>query len=337
MHLLPTLLEQALDHRRKAFDLTDSPIALRLFNGFWEGWPALAVDLYGSTLLIHGYAQSADENHKTALLALQFFSTELPYPLSSVILKNRGAADPEERRGIFLLGSQADTQIKEFETWYTLDLRRHQDATLYLDTRNLRRWAVANLSGAQVLNTFAYTGSLGAAALTGGAARVIQTDLNMDFISLAKQTYRLNGWTVRSADFLCGDYFSIAARLKRDGALFDCIFLDPPFFSSTQKSRFDLNHEMIRLINKVRPLVGDGGRLVAINNAIFVSGESYLASLQELTRSGYVEIESFIPAPADFTGFNLVPLDSLPTDPSPFNYSTKIAVLRFKRKDGRKA
>lgn len=340
-HDLLSLLEKAFVFRQEQNHLEILPItgssALRLFNGFWEGFPGLAVDLYGRSLVFHGYTQNEAENLNNARLALGYYTSALPFAISAAILKNRGAADPGQRRGVLLSGNEPDSQIIEHGIRYALNLRLHQDASLYLDTRLLRAWAVQNLSGAHVLNTFAYTGSLGAASTAAGASRVIQTDLSSEFLSVARETYRLNGWEAREKDFLAGDFFSVVARLKGENALFDCIFLDPPFFSATEKGRFDLNYEMIRLINKVRPLVGDGGWLVAINNALFVSGQGYLESLQELTHSGYVEIDSWVSAPADFTGFNAAPIDPLPADPAPFTYSTKIALLRVKRKDGRKA
>lgn len=37
-----------------------------------------------------------------------------------------------------------------------------------------------------MLNTFAYTGSLGVAACAGGTRRVVQVDLNRRFLDLAR-------------------------------------------------------------------------------------------------------------------------------------------------------
>ena len=63
---------------------------------------------------------------------------------------------------------------------YAIDLLMNQDASFYLDTRNLRQWLRENLEELRVLNTFAYTGSLGIAAGIGDAKEVIQTDLNLN-------------------------------------------------------------------------------------------------------------------------------------------------------------
>jgi 23S rRNA (cytosine1962-C5)-methyltransferase len=208
----------------------------------------------------------------------------------------------------------------------------NQDASLYLDTRNLRRWLREHMGGKTVLNTFAYTGSLGAAACAGGATRVVQLDLSREFLNLAKTSYTLNGFPIHKADFIAGDFWNVINQLKRKGERFDCVVVDPPFFSSTAKGALDLNTDSARLINKVRPLINDGGWLVSVNNALYVSGKEYLESLEALCADGYLKIAELIPVPEDFTGYAETRKGKPITDPSPFNHSTKIAVLEVRRK-----
>jgi 23S rRNA (cytosine1962-C5)-methyltransferase len=208
----------------------------------------------------------------------------------------------------------------------------HQDATFYPDTRELRRWAIQHLADKRVLNTFAYTGSLGVAALAGSAQQVIQLDRNKTYLNLAKTSYTLNGFTIRRDEFLAADFFPQVSAFKRSGTLFDCVFLDPPFFSVTDKGKVDLVTQCTRLINKVRPLVADGGWLVAVNNALFVSGTDYMNMLEGLCADGYLTIEELIPIPLDCAGYPHTRIRVLPVDPSPFNHATKIAVLRVRKK-----
>ena len=94
----------------------------------------------------------------------------------------------------------------------------------------------------------------------------------------------------------------------------------------------DLNRDSARLINKVRPLVRDGGWLVAVNNALYVSGREYFQTLESLCADGYLKIANLIPVPEDFTGYTGTRSSPPITDPAPFNHSTKIAVLEVKRK-----
>jgi 23S rRNA (cytosine1962-C5)-methyltransferase len=323
-----SLLEKALEVRASLFDARHEA-AFRLFNGFSEGEPTLAIDLYASTLVIHDYAEDPAHGRSIVEQVTSFLRNHMSW-LRAGIVKTRNARSADERRGHVLFGETLDTRIKEHDVWYAIDLTMNRDASFYLDTRNLRKWLIEHLQGKTVLNTFAYTGSLGVAALAGGAARVVQHDLNRRFLNIAKTSYALNGFPIRKTDFLAADFFTLAAKFKRSGETFDCVIVDPPFFSTTSKGRVDQVHDSARLINKVRPLVNDGGTLIAINNALFVSGRDYMQKLESLSRDGYLQIREWIRVPDDLTGYNKT--SNFITDPAPFNHSTKIVVLGVKRR-----
>lgn len=119
----------------------------------------------------------------------------------------------------------------------------NQDASFYLDTRNVRRWALDNLAGKTVLNTFAYTGSLGVAAQAAGAqaaqaSRVVQTDLNKRFLNVAKTSYTLNGFPVDKKLFQAGDFWRQMSQFKRAGEQFDCVFWTRPFSRKRLRGRW---------------------------------------------------------------------------------------------------
>ena len=328
------LLENALAARAPWFDDAHES-ALRLFHGFTEGDPGLAIDLYGRSLVIHVYADDVPAGQARAAAAQAYLLSALPW-LQAVVRKTRGSADGRERSGVLTYGHTLDQKIRENGVWYALDLMLNADASLYLDTRLLRAWEKENLQDKRVLNTFAYTGSLGVAARAGGAERVVHIDRSRRFLAVAKRSYSLNGFLIRNGDFLAGDFWEQAGRLRNQGALFDCVIVDPPFFSVTGAGRVDLVREAHRVINKVRPLVAHEGWLVVINNALFVSGRAYLDLLEDLCASGYMTIETLVPVPQDFTGFPSTRVGQLPSDPAPFPHSTKIAILRVRRKDERK-
>jgi 23S rRNA (cytosine1962-C5)-methyltransferase len=322
------LLERALHARAHLFDPRHET-AFRLFNGFTEGEPNLVIDLYASTLLIHNYAGEPMEGKPRAEQVAGLLQNQIPW-LRAGIVKTRNAPSQEERRGQLLFGETPDKKIQEHNVWYSIDLTINRDASFYLDTRNLRKWLIENSQSKTVLNTFAYTGSLGVAALAGGAMRVVQHDLHRGFLNIARTSYTLNGFPVHREDFIAADFFSLAARLKRRGGTFDCVIIDPPFFSTTSKGKVDQVHESARLINKVRPLINHGGILVTINNALYVSGKEYMQTLEALCKDGYLSIRELIPVPQDCIGFNQT--KTAITDPAPFNHATKIAILEVKRK-----
>lgn len=326
------LLEKAIAARKALFDESHRS-ALRLFNGFLEGCPDLVVDLYAATAVLYNHAERAEQGLPIVQAAESFLREHLPW-LRAGIVKTRNSSPVEEKRGKLLFGKEPDRKVEEGGVWYALDLCMNQDASLYLDTRNLRAWLVNHMKGKTVLNTFAYTGSLGVAACAGGATRVVQIDLSRQFLNLAKTSYTLNGFPIHKADFIAGDFWSLVNQFKRRGELFDCVLVDPPFFSATSKGALDLNRDSARLINKVRPLVNDGGWLVSVNNAVYVSGNEYIKALEALCADGYLKIAELIPVPEDITGYAETRSGKPITDPSPFNHSTKIAVLEVRRKRG---
>jgi 23S rRNA (cytosine1962-C5)-methyltransferase len=327
---LSDLLDKALASRATLFDARHES-AFRLFNGFSEGNPNLVVDLYAQTILFYNYADDPEQTSSLIQEAKEFYQNHLPW-LKAGIVKTRNAKLIEDKRGKFLFGDEASQKINEHGIWYSINLTLNQDASFYLDTRNLRRWILENVKGKTVLNAFAYTGSLGVAALAGGASRVVQLDRNKPFLNVAKESCSLNSYSIHKQDFIASDFFAQVAKFKRTGERFDCVFIDPPFFSTSPRGTVDQINESARLINKVRPLINDGGSLVAINNALYVSGKEYKQTLESLCEDGYLKIKELIPGPDDVTGYPETRISKPITDPAPFNHSTKIAVMDVKRK-----
>lgn len=322
---LKPFLEEALASRLPTVD-SASEESFRLFNGFYEGYPSLTLDVYAKTLLIHDYSDEPDNDFINRVI--DFARSSLVW-LRAGVLKTRNGTT-QQKNGQLVFGDSPDTKIKEHNVWYAIDLTINRDASFYIDTSNLRKWLIENVRNKTVLNTFAYTGSLGVAAMAGGASNVMQTDKSRDFLNLAKESYKLNRFPTHPQNFIAQDFFPTISRLKTGKQLFDCVILDPPFFSSTAKGKVDLEHESIRLINKVRPLINDGGALISINNALYSSGKDYMQSLEALCKDGYLSIRELISVPESFIGYKRVgkPI----TDPNPFNHSTKIAILQVKRK-----
>lgn len=301
--------------------------AYRLFNGFYEGCPDFTLDIYGRTLVIHDHSEQPDLE---LVREITVYARNTMDWLEAGIVKTRNGGTQVERSGKILFGSHPDRKIKEHGVWYAINLTLNRDASFYLDTANLRKWLLESMRGKSVLNTFAYTGSLGVAAMAGGAVNVMQTDANRQFLNLAKDSYALNGFPIQKQNFIAQDFYPAIARFKTGRQTFDCVILDPPFFSVTPRGKVDLEHESERLINKVRPLINNGGILIAINNAVYLSGAEYMQTLESLCKDGYLSIRELIPVPEDFIGLNRVgkPI----TDPAPFNHSTKIAILNVRKK-----
>jgi 23S rRNA (cytosine1962-C5)-methyltransferase len=328
-------LDRALSARANHADVgPSSKSAIRLMHGPREGVPWLSIDRFGRTIVVYD-ASPGGGDEKTARDVVARVREAFP-DVRAAVWKRRNAAEPGDRNGIVVHGSprELDDTITEDGVRYALSLTMNRDASLYLDTRELRAFLRRELAGAHVLNAFAYTGSLGVAARMAPAARAVQLDRTRAFLEVGMRSCALNGLPAHRADFLAADYFEAVARLKREGRLFDAVIVDPPFFSESSRGRIDLVADAGRVLDKARPLVGDGGRLIVVNNAVFVSGAAFLSVIERVCESGYFEVERRIDAPWDFT---VGEVGGLPADPAPFNHSTKIVVLRGRRKDGRRA
>ena len=304
---------------------------IRLFNGFYEGLPGLVVDLFGRTLVIGNHAREMESVGPLVPDVVNFYLQALP-GIKTVLLKERHAAEVERRKGVLLRGETLDERVRENGVWYALDLRLNQDSSFYPDTRHLREWLKRESAGAKALNCFAYTGALGIAALAGGAEEVIQGDSNRAYLAMAGRSAGLNDFSGRMS-LLAMDFFKMAGKLKAEGRLFDLVLLDPPLFSSSKGGRVDLLGDWLSLINKVRPLVAHEGRLVVVNNALYLPGEAMMGQLKRLEESGYARLEAVITVPEDITGYAETIRAEGPADPAPFNHATKISVVGISRKD----
>lgn len=323
----------ALQERKNLIDDAGGS-AISLFNGFREGDPDWVIECYGSTLVLNYHNRESGNVLSDAQMIADAYLLWLPW-IKCVLLKNRYSTEMSIRQGKIIFGENLTEVISEFGINYCIDLRINQDCSFYLDTRYLRTWLHQHSSGKKVLNTFAYTGSLGVAALAGGAQTVVQTDLNRRFLDLARRSTQINLLPPEKMKIIGGDFYRTIGNLKKDQKLFDYVILDPPFFSSTDGGRVDLFKDPDRLINKVKPLVAHYGVLVVVNNALYLSGENFLETLAKLCKDGYMSIEEIIPVPLDVTGYPNTIEAEPPVPTVPFNHATKIVILRVKRKDGR--
>lgn len=332
---LQSKLEKAFTYRKDLLQGSHTN-AIRLFNGFLEGDPRWVIELFGKSLVISDNISQANEDVDTATALAQMYIAWLP-SVQSILYKCRSAQDQEAKKGLLIFGDQLTDKIQELGVHHSINLQMNQDSSFYLDTRYLRAWLMENMAGKLVLNTFAYTGSLGLAALAGGAKKVVQTDLNRKFLEVAHKSCELNNFPTNKMKLIVGDFYKVVGNFKKAQKLFECVIIDPPFFSTTTAGKVDLVHESTRLVNKIRPLVAHDGYLVVVNNALFLSGQSFMDQLEELCQDRYMTIETIIPVPQDVIGYPETMMTQSPIPTEPFNHSTKIVILKVKRKDERSA
>jgi 23S rRNA (cytosine1962-C5)-methyltransferase len=314
--------------------------AFRAFNGFTEGDPSLVVELFGTCAVLYDHSPSPDGDAARVRAACDALFARYAW-LETALWKRRRAEEPALRNGFLLRGERAalPTSVREGAVKYAVDLMMNRDASLYVDASSLRAWLARESAGRVVLNAFAYTGSLGVAARAGGAKRVVQVDKSAKFLALAKKSYALNGYGEPARDELVvDDFFRVVGRLKARSALFDLAVIDPPFFSQSDAGTVDLAADPLRMLDKLQPLVGHGGRIVLVNNALFLSGAQWMSAIEGRCAKGYLSVREVLSVDALSLGRAADGASaSWPADPAPFTHPTKIVVLDVRRKDGRAA
>jgi 23S rRNA (cytosine1962-C5)-methyltransferase len=132
-----------------------------------------------------------------------------------------------------------------------------QKGGTFLDLRALRRWiAAAPLAGARVLNLFAYSGALGAAAEHAGAAHLVQVDRAADALALAARHHVADP---ARHELVTADVFD---WLPRATGAYELVIVDPPSMTSRIDQVPGVLATYQRLHRAAAARVAPGGTLV---------------------------------------------------------------------------
>lgn len=266
-------LTAAVARRAELATRTD---ALRLVHGESDGIPAVVVDRFADTLVVSSYSVGADALARYAAHALHAqtgdrtgAAGDLPGgnpaspivgPARHVVLRpahlRQGPAEPART----LRGSPPElVRITEHGLSLAVDLVTGQKTGTYLDLRGLRREvAAAPLTGARVLNLFAYSGMLGRAAEVAGATAIVQVDASERALGFAAAHH--TGDPANHA-FVVADVFDWLPAFTADP--FDLVIVDPPAMTSKAAQVPSVLAAYRKLYRAAARQVRPGGTLVA--------------------------------------------------------------------------
>jgi len=251
---LPALLLAAAERRAPWHD-DPRQTAYRLFHGYSEGFPGLCVDRLGDALVVtcrpeHEVAVAEALEPLTARLATRLVVAKPP----------RGRGEARALRGDALpVLDVVDNGLR-----FRVEPLAPRNEGLYLDARPARAWLLGHSRGRRVLNLFAYTGSLGAAAAAGGARSVLQVELQKRALQRAKQNLVLNGLHADDRDLIREDLYKFLRRQAKRGAAFDGIVLDPPPLVPGRGARRPTGQDFATLAPLAAPLLSPGGWLLCL-------------------------------------------------------------------------
>ena len=277
-------LEQARKSRDWV-DFGDTTVA-RLVNAEGDGLPGLTIDRYGDFLMVQYYT-AAWERH-LPLLATAIQDVYAPQGIYSKYRPQETrklAAGKNSRtlQGRLLSGkaAPADLVVRENGLLYHVDLVKDLHTGIFHDQRQNRREFRRLSAACHVLNLFAYTGAFSLAAASGGAVQVTSIDAAGRYLDWAQENFRLNGISPEDHEFVTGDCFVELDRLAREGRCFDLVFMDPPSFSTTSKSRFTTSGGTAELVQKALKIIAPGGLLVTSSNLQKMLLADYLKELRK--------------------------------------------------------
>lgn len=180
-------------------------------------------------------------------------------PARHVVLRpaRRRRGPPVQAR--VLRGSPPDiATITEDGMPFAIDLAGGQKTGTYLDLRGLRTAVAAlPLAGASVLNTFAYTGTLGRAAEAAGATAIVQVDQSERALAFAAAHHVTDP---ARHTFITADVFEWLPN--HDGA-YDVVIIDPPSMTSRKAQVPGVLAAYRKLYRSAARLVKPGGLVIA--------------------------------------------------------------------------
>ncbi|MEO8445828.1 MAG: class I SAM-dependent methyltransferase, partial [Gammaproteobacteria bacterium] len=223
------------------------------------------------------------------------------------------ATAPAAASPLYVSGAEAPERfpVRENGVSYELGFSEGYSVGLFLDQRDNRRRLLTGhvaagfaleLSGAEVLNTFAYTCGFSVCAALGGA-RTTSLDLSKKYLAWGQRNFVLNGLDPAAHDFIHGDAFDWLRRLARKERRFDAVLLDPPTFSQSRDSGvFRAGKDYGKLVAAALPVLKPGGVLFASTNAGDVAPEAFLATIRAaVSACGRTAMtEHYVPQPPDF-------------------------------------
>lgn len=261
---LPASWVAALEKRRAlpGFDEPDS--CVRLLH---DEVPGLRCDRYGQVCWFYRYTDDAPTAAETARYdALTARAGAAHWHAHDMHDRGRDPGAGAHRAS----AEAPDTwQAGEGDLRFELRAGSGQSPGLFLDQRDNRAWVSRAAADKSVLNLFAYTGGFGVAALTGGAAGVVQVDVSRPYLDWARVNAGLNGVDDERCEYSAVDARLLLEGCRKRGRTFDGIVCDPPSFGrGGRRGRgvFRVEQDLPDLLRAAAQLLAPGGWILVSSN-----------------------------------------------------------------------
>ncbi|MFT5636830.1 MAG: 23S rRNA (cytosine1962-C5)-methyltransferase [Cognaticolwellia sp.] len=256
------LIEKAWNDRKILLE-SDKFDSWRVFHGYTEGAKGVVIEKFGTMAIVEYKDDIREDLDLIKDVLLQCF------PFTLIIAKGDQSIGLRLKQRMFVLHgdiSVAPEFAKEYGIYYSILPDTMHNCGLYLDARPVRKWLANNSKDRRVLNLFSFTGSLGIAALKGGAKAAIHLDKSKDLLSRIQKSYQKNGLDIGTRSFIQGDIYKHLPKAIKNGQMFDGIILDPPpkVYKSPYSDHQPKGQDFSRLVSLCSKLLNPGGWLICL-------------------------------------------------------------------------
>ncbi|MCF2947138.1 bifunctional 23S rRNA (guanine(2069)-N(7))-methyltransferase RlmK/23S rRNA (guanine(2445)-N(2))-methyltransferase RlmL [Paraglaciecola aquimarina] len=227
----------------------------------------VAIDQYADHLVVQEYSAPKDvPEHKAKKRINEIMQSLVQVSgieSDKIVLKVR---EQQKGKNQYQKVAQRKERIEVFENGakFQVNLFDYLDTGLFLDHRITRQLIQQKAKNKDVLNLFAYTGTVSVHAALGGAKSVTTVDMSNTYIDWAKDNFTTNN--LRGAyEFIQADCLT---WLKRHRGKYDLIFIDPPSFSNSKRmeATWDVQRDHVALITDALECLNPQGEIVFSNN-----------------------------------------------------------------------
>ncbi len=233
----------------------------RLFHGrgnFYDGYKFLTVDS-GNRVLYAVFFAADDEEEAIISMLQKFYANEEKWEALVIQQRYLQTSPSAVVSGKLPLESFAiENGLK-----YHINFLNSQNIGFFPDMKIGRSFVRDNAKGKNVLNLFSYTCPFSVAAIAGGAASVVNVDMNKNVLSIGRENHRLNELDTKKSQFMPYNILKSWSRIRKAGP-YDLIIIDPPSF---QKGSFAATSDYEKIIRRLNEFAAEECTVLSALNA----------------------------------------------------------------------
>lgn len=257
----------------------------RLIFGEADMLPALIIDKFNDYFVIQTLALGIDIWKDSIVNAIKdIFNPKGIYERNDVPVRELEGLPQQQG----FLSEPFDTNIilNENGLKFHVDIENGQKTGYFLDQQDNRRAIEHIVKGADVLESFCYTGTFSMHAAHYGAKSVLGLDISENAVNVARRNATLNGFD-DICKFEAVNAFDVLKQWVKDGRKYDVVILDPPAFTKSreniQKAITGYKEINLRGMKLVKP----GGFLVTASCTNLVPPDLFLKTIEMAAKDAH--------------------------------------------------